>query len=305
DADPSRRQGDWAAGTARQCLVVAGVEHVAVLFSGPALTAAVRWLDGALGAYPPERHVGTAIPMRPALWLHAAGAVLFLLLSELLFPRARAGAHVAAPLAGPLVGMLAIGAAAVAAVAMRFVPGGWIPLLTADYLSGFFAIAGLLVVAALARLGRPVLGARPSLAVAWRTAVLAAAAFGAFALVAQLSWLNVELVGDRRWLAVAVFPAWFVYFLGWDALLRTRPAREYFAWSIGSTLATVAVLVAAVFTLRAPFFLLLLAPALLPMFLLLALYGHWLRARTPGAWPTASVAAAFFAWLVAAVFPLV
>jgi len=304
-AGATERQGSWADGSARQCVVVPGVEHISVLFSQTTATATVRWLDGALGAYPPARPVQTAIPMGSALWLHAAGAVLFLLLAEVMFPRPRVIAGPTASLPGLALGILVAASATIAALAMRFLPGGWIPLLTADYLCGFFAVMGLVIVAGLARLGRPIGGPRPSRAVAWRSIVLAAGAFVMFALVAQVSWMNVHLVGARRSLAVAIFPLWLLYFLASDAMLRTRPAREYFAWWAGSVVLTTAVLVAAVFTLRAPFFLLLLAPALLPMFLWLGLYGHWLRARTPSAWPTACVAAAFFAWLVAAVFPLV
>jgi dienelactone hydrolase len=304
-ADTSERQGSWADGTARQCTVVPGVEHISVLFSGATATATVRWLDGALGAYPPDRLIVTAIPIIPALWLHAAGAVFFLVLAESFFPRSRTGASITAPLPALALGIMIAGAAAIAAVAMRFLPGGWIPLLTADYLCGFFAVAGLVIGAGVVRLGHPIVSPLPSLGVAWRTIALATAAIGTFALVAQVSWVNVQLVGARRWLVVAIFPIWLLYFLASDAMLRTRPAREYLAWSAGSAVLTIAVVVAAVFKLRAPSFLVLLAPALLPMLLWLGLYGHWLRARTSSAWPTACVAAALFAWLMAAVFPLV
>lgn len=306
-ADVSAVQGSWTDGTARQCVVVPGVEHIAILFSAPAAVAVVRWLDAALGVHPPDRLLDTAIPMIPALWLHAAGAIVFLLLAELLWPRARAVASApqAAPLSAVALLLTLAGSAVAAAVVMRVAPGGWIPLLTADYLCGFFAVAGLIVAAGLRVTGRPVASPRPSLPVAWRTVVIVTAAVASFALVAQVSWLNLQLVGARRWLLVAVFPVWWLYFLAADALWRTRPAREYFAWSAGSSLLTVGVLVAAVFTLRAPFFLLLLAPALLPILLWAGLAGHWLRARAPGSWPAACVAAAMLAWLMAAVFPLV
>ena len=54
-ADPMQRQGTWADGTARQCIVVPGVEHIGVLFSGPATTAVVRWLTPRSAAHPPGR----------------------------------------------------------------------------------------------------------------------------------------------------------------------------------------------------------------------------------------------------------
>lgn len=311
-ANPSVRQGSWAAGTARQCIVVPGVEHIAVLFKRSAAIDITRWLDGALDAYPLARPIRTAIPMGPASWLHAAGAALFFLLAEMLFPRGRTdtaattgSATTPAPLSRLALATVVAGSAVLAAIVMRFVPSGWAPLVTADHLCGFFLLMGLGVIAGLAGLGRLVVPAGASSGLAWRTLVLVTVAVVPFAVVAQASWLNLVLVGPRRWLVVGIFPVWLVYFLAADSLFRTRPARGYFlAWA-SSTLLTIAVLLAAVFLLRAPFFLLLLAPALLPMFLWLGLYGHWLRHRTESPWPTACVGAALFAWLTAAVFPLV
>ncbi len=301
-ADPAERQGSWADGTARQCVIVPGVEHIGVLFSARAATSVVRWLDGALGAYPADRAVVTAMPFGPALWLHAAGALLFLLLAEWLFPRRP---PVASPSLSRLVVLaLVVCSAVVAAVVMRFVPGGWIPLLTADYLCGFFFLAGLCTLLALLALGRPVIGSAPAPGLAWRTVVLVTVALLTFLVVAQVSWLNTLLVGVRRGLVVTVFPAWLVYFLATNALLRTRPPREYLIGSVVITLLTTVVLVGAVFTLGAPFFLLLLAPALVPLLVLVGLYASWLRTRTTSAWPAACVGAALLAWLMAAVFPL-
>jgi hypothetical protein len=301
-ADPAERQGSWADGTARQCVIVPGVEHISVLFSARAATSVVRWLDGALGAYPADRAIVTAMPFGPALSLHAAGALLFLLLAEWLFPRRSP----VAPRSLPRLAVLAIvvGSTTVAAVVMRFVPGGWIPLLTADYLCGFFVAAGLCTLLTLLAIGRPVIGSAPSPGLAWRTVVLVTVALLTFLVIAQVSWLNTLLVGARRGLVVAVFPAWLVYLLAIDALLRTRPPREYLLGSVVITLLTTVVLVGAVFTLQAPFFLLLLAPALAPLFFLVGLHASWLRTRTTSAWPAACVGAALLAWLMAAVFPL-
>jgi dienelactone hydrolase len=306
-ADPMERQGTWADGTARQCVVVPGVEHIGVLFSEPATTTVIRWLDAALDAHPPGRQVDTAIPMMPALLLHGAATVLFLLLAAWLFPRPAATRPDvdARPLPALVVPGIVAGAALVAALVMRVVPSGWLPLLTADYLCGFFGITGLATALAVRATGRPVARPLPSFAVAWRVTLLATVVLGLFGLVAQLSWLNVLLVGPRRWLAVVAFPAWLLYFLSLDALLRTRPRREYLAWWAGAAVVTMAGIVGAVFTLRAPFFLLLLGPALLPVLLWLGVHGHGLRPRAGSSWPAACVAAALVAWLVAAVFPLV
>jgi hypothetical protein len=141
--------------------------------------------------------------------------------------------------------------------------------------------------------------------VCWRSLLLAGAASIAFAAVARAAWLNTWLTGLRPWLAVLLWPAWFVFFLAQDRLLRARPAREYFGWTAATALVLAAVLVGAVFALRAPSFLMLIVPAFVPLLLVHGAFGHVLRRRTSSSIPAACIHATVFAWLTAAVFPVV
>jgi hypothetical protein len=187
---------------------------------------------------------------------------------------------------------------------MLGIPLGWAPLLTGDYLCGFLGVTGLVTVIGLRHLGVPLAGP-VSASMILRSLLLAGAAVIAFATVAQAAWLNMWLTGLRPWLAGLIWPAWFVFFLGQDRLLRARPAREHFAWAAVSALCLSTVLAGAVFALRAPFFLVLIVPALVPLLLVHAAYGHALRRGTASSLPAACVHATLFAWLTAAVFPLV
>ena len=180
---------------------------------------------------------------------------------------------------------------------------GWAPLLTGDYLCGFLGVTGLVTVIGLRQLGVPLAGS-VSGSMLWRSALLAGVSAIAFATVAQAAWLNMWLTGLRPWLAGLLWPAWFVFFLGQDRLLRARPARRYFTGAAVSALCITAVLAAAVVALKAPPFLLLIVPAFVPLLMVHAAYGHQLRRGTASSLPAACIHATLFAWLTAAVFPL-
>ncbi len=304
--------GSWSDGSARQCLIVPGVEHISILFSDAAVTAIVRWLDAAFGVTSARHDVATAVPGRWALVLHLSAALVLLALIDRLF-RADAGAPSREPddtqfarrLPRRAVAIILAAPTLLAALVMRVIPGGWFPLLTADYLCGFYLIAGVVIAIGLRQLGIPLLGGAFGMGLVVRAGLTAVLALFLFAGVAQYTWLNTWLISPRLWLAAAVFPVWLVYFVAQDRLLRTRPAREYFPGSLLCTLATTAVAAGAVFLLQAPSFLLLLVPAFVPLLVLHGAYGHWLRTRTGSSVPAGLLNALVLAWLMAAVFPLV
>lgn len=306
-----RVYGSWADGSARRCLIVPAVEHIGILFSDTAIGAIVRWLDSAFGVEPARRNVATAVPVWWALALHLSGALAILVLIDRLFRRVQ-GVPAHAPDEAQFPNRLPRGAVAVvfvaptllAALVMRVVPGGWFPLMTADYLCGFYLIAGVVIAVGLRQIGVPLLGGRPGLGLVGRAAVVALGGLAVFGIVAHYTWLNTWLVAPRGWLAALVFPAWLVYFVAQDRLLRTRPASEYLAGSVLFTFTTTALLAGAVVLLQAPAFLLLLVPAFVPLLILHGVYGHWLRTRTASSLPAGLLNALVLAWLTAAVFPL-
>jgi dienelactone hydrolase len=307
-----RVYGSWADGTARQCVIVPGVEHIGILFSNATISAIVRWLDSAFGLEPVRRDVTSAVPVWWALALHLGGVLAHLVLIDLLFRRVQ-GVPTHAPDETQFPNRLPRGAVAVvfvaptllAALVMRVVPDGWFPLLTADYLCGFYLIAGVVIAVGLRQIGVPLLGGLPGAGLIARAVIVALGGLAVFGIVAHYTWLNTWLVAPRGWLVALVFPAWLVYFVAQDRLLRTRPAREYLAGCVLFTLATMALLAGAVVLLQAPFFLLLLVPAFVPLLILHGVYGHWLRTRTASSLPAGLLNALVLAWVMAAVFPLV
>lgn len=306
-----RVYGSWADGTARQCIIIPGVEHIGILFSNAAIAAAVRWLDSALGVEPARRDVTSAVPIWWALALHLGGALALLVLIDLLFRRiqgvpshAQDETHFPNRLPRGAVAVVFVVPTLLAALGMRIVPGGWFPLMTADYLCGFYLIAGVVIAVGLRQIGVPLLGGRPGPGLIARAVIVALSGLAVFAIVAHYTWQNTWLVVPRGWLVALVFPAWLVYAVAQDRLLRTRPAAEYLAGSVLFTCATTAVLAGSVVLLQAPAFLLLLVPAFVPLLILHGVYGHWLRTRTASSLPAGLLNALVLAWLTAAVFPL-
>ncbi|MCX6551810.1 MAG: alpha/beta fold hydrolase [Acidobacteria bacterium] len=307
NAEPGQTVGDVLRGTARRVVIVPRVEHIGIIFSRQALDELVTWIrasTGMSGETPPT----PAVAMPWVLLIYAGVALGFIPLAWLAFAwnaEPRAPAPPAEPRPAwrrPILLAASVGAAALVAPVP---PAGWLPLMTADYLVGFFLTAGLALLAATAlQYGRFAVGSlTPGLA--WRTALLALYALIGFGVTAQFTWLDFQLVGDRQWLVLLLFPVWVVYFLG-DELWHGELTGQRRLWAyLGAKLLTVGVLLGSAFVGGAPFFLLLLAPALVPLFLLHAFYSYWLNRFSGSPLPAAIINAMVFAWAMAAVFPLV
>ncbi len=314
DGVAGRPYGTMADGTARECVLVPGADHVSVLFRGATQRALVRWLDRATGTYPADRAIDTASPVASALALHAAAFLGLVFLIPALFPAGPAPVQAdttwssvpafADGLSRTAMAVFIAAPLLLAAAAMRLFPTGWSPLVSADYLCGFLAAAGLVTAVGLRQLGAPLTGGHSG-GVVWRAGLIGIAGATAFAVIAQAAWLNMWLTGLRPWVAGVVWPIWFGFFLAQDRLLRARPAREYLGWAVASALGLPVLLVAAVFALGAPFFLALIAPAISALLLVHAAYGAALRRATASSLPAAVLHATVFAWLTVAIFPRV
>lgn len=306
DAVEGRTYGRWEDGTARRAVFVPGVEHVGILFSRAAIADIVEWIGRSTGG-PAIGEPVFAIPIPWVLVIYAGVALGFVPLAGLLFAapatrgEARAGATIwpALPRAIALVVSLLAGV-----IFARFRPPGWIPLLTADYLALFFLAAGIAMFWALTLRPRRFTLAAPTAGLLWRTACVTLYAVGGFGLTAQFTWLDIELVGERQWLVLVLFPVWLVYFLADEIVHADLAGARRLRWYVGGKLLSVAAVLGATAAGAAPVFLLLLAPALVPMFLLHAYYSHWLNRFTGDPLPAALLNATVFAWLMAAVFPL-
>jgi dienelactone hydrolase len=298
---PDVTAGDPAAGTARRFAEVPGVEHVSVLFAPATHRAVVDWFGPALGVAPgPE-----LLPLHragPALLLHLAALLGTAVATAVLLPRRPAGPDVAggalATLAAPVLSVAA------AALVLRAVPAGWLPVEVADYAIGFLGATGA-VLLLLARL-RPRPAAAPpaprprTVAV---TVLLTALTVAGFAVPAHLGWAHSLPSGVRVGLLVPAFAAAALLTGGLEAWARGRgPARAAAVHAWGA-LAVVLGLVAAVVA-GAPSFVLFVAPLFAVLLVWQGVLAAALRARAAPLPAVAVVGGALLGWPLALTFPV-
>jgi dienelactone hydrolase len=288
--------GDHAAGTARDLVAIPGVEHISILFSPAAHTAARDWLDATFGPQPGAR----AYTDRRIVWygLGLLGALLFgaglapLVTGPLAGPAPQRSLwrRLAALAGGALGATLLLWLAGLAGLGLRTLLG----LQVGGYLMIWFALAGVLSLLAL--WVRP---AWPS----WRAFLGGVMAFA-------ILWLGVGLLGQLVWLSwvliprrLALWPLGVLLLLPWF-LAAGETIRGARLGRIGWWLAHSAVVAAALFlALR-------LSPDLgyliliLPLFPLILALHALAAAPHRGAWPFAVSGALFTAWLLLAVFPI-
>ena len=289
--------GDPAAGTARKLLIVPGVEHVSILFSPTAHTAARDWLDATFGPQPGA----TAYTDRRVLW-HGLAILGALLAATALPPSVDPSSpaktparsllwRLAALIGGALGATLALWLASQTGLALQDLFG----LLVGGYLMIWFGLAGLLSLL--------LLWVRPSLPS--RRAVLE----GLLAFAAL--WLGVGWLGQLVWLPwlliprrLLLWPLGGLLLLPWflaigEAAQGTRIPRRV-GWWLAHSAALAGGLLLALRLNPELGFLILILP-LLPIVLGL----HALAAAPHrGSWPFALSGALFTSWLFLAVFPL-
>lgn len=186
------------------------------------------------------------------------------------------------------------------------VPYQRVPLTVGNYVGAFFLIYGA-VAGIYTWLKRREVHAPPI--TSWRLVLPSLGLMGyglaTFAIIGHLTWNNFALVGNRSWIAAALFLCCFVFFFA-DEWIVARPNRwaRLGLYALTKLMVLVALMVA-VFALGAPAFLLLLVPVMVGLFLWHGLYSHWLFGLTRSPLPAALLNAAVFAWVIASTFALV
>lgn len=287
---------DFAAGQARAFVLIDFVEHISILFSGESHAVARRWLARSFDTGP----TGAPSPYqdRRILWygLHLAGWLLAATAVSPLIPRpAQTEARRRAPwhwwglAAAPFLaaGGLALLAGALALETLGGLRVGgalglWFLLLGAIWLGVGF---------------RPTPPAGRDLA--WGLALFALF-WIAFGLLGHLVWLPWLLIPARlaRWplMAAALLP--WALAAGYAQQGASRKGR--FFWWLGQSVALMGGLGTAVFLVPNLFFVVLILP-MLPIVIGIMMVGGTAVERP---WAYALGGAAFFAWLLVAVFPL-
>jgi dienelactone hydrolase len=301
-AEPGRTYGDVTRGTAVRAVEVPGVDHLTILFSGPAATEIVAWLDGVFGtqraeapplAEPRLAPFGIAIAAATVL-LAGVGWVSGRLARGLEERAARGGALGLAAVAGALLvamPILAIG-----------VPASFLALAVGDVVASLLAIAGSVLLVALALRGDT--GRFPAL-----RGVVAGGAAGFLAVYVLL--MPLDVVGHHMALApgrllpfagmtLLVLP----FFVAFEALLRRgRPATATLL-GVAGRIVLLGMIFLGVQLGVVPFVVVLMLPTLALLFLLVEVFAAGCYVASGNWLVIALVESAWLAWSTAVTSPL-
>jgi hypothetical protein len=197
-----------------------------------------------------------------------------------------------------------IGPALLTPLILRFVPTRFLPVLVADYVAAHFALYG-----ALTALGLWLAGARGLPATVRPEALVAAGLAAALYAVGVLGWAVDAFVASfapgpgRTLIVLAMLAGTVPYFLADEWLTRGQGAAR------GAYLATkaaflVSLAIAVALDPGRLFFLVIIVPATVALFLVHGLLSAWIYRRTRHPAPAALANALAFAWALGVTFPL-
>jgi dienelactone hydrolase len=307
EAQAGVTRGRFEDGTARRAAVAGGVEHIGVLYAADTLVATVQWLDAAFGRMP--QAAPRFIDARgPWLALLLAGVVTLAWPLSGLLPRV--GHHAQPAISRRGFWTAALLPALATPLLLWPIPTGFLPVLLADYLVMHFGLYGLLTLATLRCMPQAQAAtglARPSAALP--VLALAAIATAGYALLAvgvpvDRYVFNLQPAPGRWPYVAAVFAGTLAYFLADERLTRAAGAPRFaYAATKLAFLASLALAIA--LDLRGLFFLIIIVPAIVLLFVVYGLFSGWAWRRA-NHYAVPAVANAFaFAWFVAVTFPRV
>lgn len=290
--------GDPTDGTARQLVVIPGVEHVSILFAPQAHRAARVWLEAVFGTQPGA----SAYTDRRILWygLGLVGALMVIMgLAPLLVdpltniqPRTPLWRRVAALVVGVVGGTLVLWVLNLLVVQLQTFMG----LLVGGYVLVWFGVVGVMCWLVLWQRPEGVTGRKTLIAL-----VIFAGLWVGVGLLGQLVWLQWLLIPKRLvlWLmgGVLLIPL----FMALAEMVRGSGTLGRIGWWLLYSLILAGGLVL-VITLNPSLGVLGLILPLLP-----AVFGFHALAAGPyrHRWSFALSGALFLSWVIAAVFPLV
>lgn len=312
-AQAGQTYGSFDEGNARRMVLASGVEHIGVLYSRDSLVAARDWVNAAF-----DRTQGGAIDAR-GKWL----ALLFAGLTALAWPLSRLlpAIRLRRPRPGAGWGMLLLAAltpAVLTPLLLWKMPTDFLPILLGDYLALHFLLYGALTAAAhlwlRRRSGEPHHAQRNSEARTsarrgyWQKALLAAAAVAAFEIVAfglpidtyMFSFLPIP----QRWPLVAAIALGTIPYFVADEMFTDWANRRGF-YAVTKACFLLSLVIAIVLNPPKLFFLAIIVPAILILFLIYGILSRMNLRATGDPLPGALGNAALFAWAIAVTFPMI
>jgi pimeloyl-ACP methyl ester carboxylesterase len=300
-----RTYGSFADGTARRLVLARGVEHIGVLYSQDSMRETLNWMNTAFG-----RTENGYIDQR-GIWL----GLLFAGLIALAWPISGLLPVVSPTPAGagltwmPLL-LCAFLPAVLTPLILWKMPTDFLPILLGDYLTLHFALYGALTAVGLFSVRRWTRQHDPKrISTAWPLTFLAAALIAAYNIVAFGLTLDSYVfsffpIPSRVPLIAAIAFGTIPYFLMDEWLTRGNGARRG-SYALTKVFFLLSLAVAVALNLAKLFFLAIIVPAILLLFLAFGLISSWSYRRTRHPLPGALANAALFAWAIAVTFPMV
>ncbi|MBR0965055.1 alpha/beta fold hydrolase [Bradyrhizobium diazoefficiens] len=302
-ARPGETYGRFSDGTARKLVLARGVEHIGVLYSHDSMIETVRWMNAAFGDRPQDE-----IDSR-GRWM----ALLFAGIVALAWPLSALLPPLSPAPAGASLGWMALMTAALLpAIATPLLlwkmPTDFLPILLGDYLTLHFLIYGILTTAILLYLHR----GRPPAAttkIPWKRTAIAAAAVAAYSTLAfglpidayVFSFLPIPA---RLPLIAAIACGTLPYFIADEWLTRGPDARRG-AYVVTKFCFLLSLAIAVALNPMKLFFLIIIVPAILLLFLAFGLISRWSYAATRNPLPGALANGVVFAWAIGVTFPMI
>ncbi|WP_439638904.1 alpha/beta hydrolase [Nevskia sp.] len=293
--------GQFDNGSARRLVLARGAEHIGVLYARDTLDAAVDWLSGSF-LQPVTGH-----------WRDLRGGPLALLFGGLMLLAWALAARLPV-LRNPPDGLalphrallLDAGLPAIVTPLLLWpLPHDWLPLLLGGYLAMHFALYGLLVALMLRRRGLPLprlrLIDRRTLAVLLTVTTACAAAFG----YALDHWVASVAPHALRWPLIAVMTAGLLPYFVIDEWITRGPQPAPGGYLLTKLLLLVSLLLAVALNPYELFFLVIIVPVVLLLFVVFGSFSRWIGRRTGQPLIAAVANAVLFGWLIAVSFPVV
>jgi alpha-beta hydrolase superfamily lysophospholipase len=320
DARTEVTYGQFSDGSARRAVFARGVEHIGVLYSAQAAGEAVAWLKQAAGA------TATGTPI-----IASYGRSLGLILLGVLglgwaFARGlgwalRRGANAnladgvspgpAVLSAGPptrafwrTIWPLFVAPALLTPLVLWPVRTDALPILLGDYLALHFGLYGLITAALLWRRGALRFPSTGMPVVAAATVAWIAFDLLAIGVPVHRYLFNLALIPERWELLPAIAAGTMPWFIA-DETLTRGPLAPRGAYVASKAAFLVSLVIAIALDPMHLFFLALIVPAILLLFVLFGLLSRWSMCRIGHPAPAAVANAVVFAWFIAAIFPLV
>jgi pimeloyl-ACP methyl ester carboxylesterase len=289
--------GDPSEGTARQFMLIPGVEHISILFSPKTTRVVCDWLNSVFGIQP----YAVDSQGRRIIW-YGVGIIGYILLAAVLLPSVKTVTHarrenqpfwkrIILLISAGLLAVLVLWVTSLLGISLRNILG----LSVGGYLYLWFCTAGMLSLSILKiSVGRP---STQDLMVAM---IAFATLWIGIGLMGHLVWLHWLLITPRLiiWLVGSfLISPWFLAF---GSIAHQGSQRSQIGWWLIHSVTIAGCLFIAMQLSRELGFLLLILPVIPIMLGLQTLVVSPRR----GVWSYAIPAAGFISWILASVFPL-